>query len=98
MRLWRQLDADRVAGAYLAAGYNHAHDTGFANQIAVLVAVEGCGHQPPLDAIQLGARVAQTGHLDDSAVAETQPGAGRQPERIDAARRDVLAPFGRALR
>ena len=91
MRLWRQLDEDRVAGAHLAAGDDHAHDAGLANQVAVLVTVEGRSHQPALDAVQLGAGVAQTGHLDDRAVAETQPGAGRQSEQIDAARCDVLA-------
>jgi hypothetical protein len=83
MRLRRQLNPDRIAGSHLAAGDDDAHDTGLANQVAVLVPAEGRRHQSRLDAVQLGARVAQAGHLDDRRAAETQPRAGGQIEQSD---------------
>src|ERR1700732_5138951 len=81
---------DRVAGPDISAGQDHAHDSGFADQIAVLVAPQGRGHQPRLNPVQLRAWVAQPGYLDDRGAAETQPRAGRQPQQTDAAGGDVL--------
>ena len=58
-----------------------AHDAGLADQVALGVAVEHGGHQPRLDAVELVARVAQAGDLDDRLVAEAQARPGRQPSR-----------------
>ena len=46
---------------------------------------------PGCDPIQLSARIAQARHLDHRRVAQAQPGAGRQPQQVDAAGGDVLA-------
>ena len=77
MRPWRQFDPDEVARAHLATGYDHSHNAGLTDQVAIFVAVQGGGHQPGLDPVQLGARVTQSGYLDDRAVAEMQSCAGR---------------------
>ena len=42
-------------------------------------------------AVELRARVAQAGELDDGVLAEVEPGADGQGEQVDAAGRDVLA-------
>jgi RecB family exonuclease len=91
VRLGRQLDADRVAGAHLAGGEHDAHDPGLQDDVAVVVAVERRLHQARLDAVELRARVAQPGDLDDRIVAETQRRADGQPEQVDTRGRDVLA-------
>ena len=91
MRLRRQLDADRVARPYIAAGQHDGHDSGFADEAAVLGTLQGRPHQTWLNAVQLGAGVAQTGHLDNRHVAETKARAGRQPQEIDTAGRHILA-------
>jgi len=90
MRLPRQLHPDRVAGPHLAAGDDDAHDARFTNQVAALVPAECGGHQTCLNAVQLGTRIAQTLHFDNSPT-EMQPCTYRQTEEIDTARRDVLA-------
>src|SRR5215472_18325465 len=91
VRVRRQLDTDGIAGADLAAGDDDAHNAGLAHQIAALVASQCRRHQSILNVVELAARVAQTGYLDDRRRAEMQLRAGRQPQQIDAARRDVLA-------
>src|SRR5215472_19190044 len=91
MRKGRQFDADPVALAHLAALYDDPHDAGFADEVAPFFAAERRGHQPRLYPVQLAARVAQPGHLDDRRAAEMEPGAGRQSEQINAAHRDILA-------
>src|SRR5690242_13714712 len=63
MRFGRQLDVDRVARTYLAAGKDYPHDAGFAHKVAAVVACQGCRHQTRLDAVKLRARVAQPGDL-----------------------------------
>src|SRR6516165_5326052 len=90
VRVGRQLDTDRIAGAVLTAGDDDTHNAGLAHQIAALVAPQCRGHQPVLNAVELAARVAQTGHFDDRRPAEMQLRAGRQSQKIDATRRDVL--------
>ena len=87
----RQFELDRVSGPDFTAGQNDAHDSGFADQLAIAVAIQ-CGiHQSGLDLVELGARVAQSGDLDDGVPAEMQASAGRQPEQIDAGCRHVFA-------
>src|SRR5215472_1192052 len=87
--LW-QLDADRVARPDLAPLDDGGHDAGFADEAAISCAFQCRGHQARLDAVELGARVAQTGHLDHRHLAKPQARAGRQPQQIDAAGRHIL--------
>ena len=78
------------AGPDRAAGDNYSHDAGFADQSAVLVPFQSRPHQSRLNAVELGARVAQAGHFDDCHFPEMKARAGGQPEQIDTARGDVL--------
>ena len=79
MWVGRRLDPDRVARPYVAAFQHHGHDAGLANQIAVRGTLQGRFHQTGLNAIELGARVAQTGHLDHRHITKMEAGTGRQP-------------------
>ena len=49
MRLGWKLDPDRVACPNLAPGIDDAHDTRLADELALLVTLERCGHQPLLN-------------------------------------------------
>src|SRR5208282_690272 len=72
VRLCRELDADRVTRADLAAGNHDAHDAGLADEVAVFVASQRRPHQPRPNAVKLGTRVAQTSNLDDRRAAEIE--------------------------
>jgi len=61
----RQFNLNRVIYPDFAAGQNYAHDTGFAGDTSVRVAIEGRLHQTRPNALQLSARSAQTSHRDD---------------------------------
>src|SRR3954463_16101938 len=91
MRQCRQLNADRVTLAHDAAGHDDRHDPGLADQIAVAVAIQCRRHQSGLQAIELAARVAQSGDLDDSLAAEAQARPSRQSEQVDPRCRYILA-------
>ena len=82
---------DLVAGPHISIGQDYAHDAGLADQLPSVIAVQGGRHQARLDAIELGAGIAQSGDLDDCRVAQMQPRAGRELQQMDAASRDVLA-------
>src|SRR5271157_73359 len=60
------------------------------DEVAVFVASQRRPHQPRPNAVELGARVAQTSNLDDRRATEIESRASRQPQQIDAARRHVL--------
>jgi hypothetical protein len=86
-----ELDVDHVGRADEAAHEHDPHDAGLADEVAVRVTVEDGTHEAVLVAVDLRARVAQAGQLDDGVVAEVEPGADGQAEQVDAAGRDVLA-------
>src|SRR5262249_2765032 len=86
-----KLDADEVIGAYFAASQNDAHDTRLANEVALCIAIQDGCQEALLKVVQLGAGVAQAGHLDHCLIAQVEARAGRQAKQIDAARGDVLA-------
>ena len=73
----RQFDVNWVADSDFATGQNNAHDTGFADDISVRVALEGRLLQTRPNALELSAWVAQTSHRDDCGSAQMQPGIGR---------------------
>jgi hypothetical protein len=66
-----------VADPDFATGQNNAHDTGFADDISVRVALEGRLLQTRPNALELSAWVAQTSHGDDCRIAQMQPSIGR---------------------
>jgi len=68
---------------------------GFAHKGTVGVAVEDGSHQPLLKFVELDARIAQPGDLNDRLTSDVPPGAGWQRQQIDAAGRDVLAEVTR---
>ena len=52
---WRQFNLNRVIYPDCTAGQNYAHDTGFAGDTSVRVAIEGRLHQTRPNALQLSA-------------------------------------------
>ena len=85
MRPAGRVDADRVTGADGAARHHHAHDPGPAHHGPVRVAPQHRSEQPRAEGVDLRARVAQPGHLDDRRAAEVQASARRQRQQVDAA-------------
>lgn len=85
------LDPDRIAGTNLARRQHNGHDAGFAHEISCGITVEGSCHQALLNLVKLGTRVAQSGHLDDRAVADVEASPGSETEQIDTQSRDILA-------
>src|SRR5436190_13097332 len=98
MRHGRQLHSYGIAGLNVALGDHYAHDSRLANQIAVRILVQRCGHQAFLKIVDMNAWVAQTGDLDNGACTKMQSRAGRQGQQINAGGRDVLAKLARLYR
>ena len=75
-----------VAGPHVAAGEHDAHDPGPPDELAPLVVAEHRGHEAAVDPVELPARVAQPGHLDDRRRPEAAAASRRRErEQIDAA-------------
>jgi hypothetical protein len=91
MRRRGQFDIDPIAGVNLSAGQYYAHDSGFANDIALLVVAYKLLDKTRLKLIQLDAGVSQTSHLDHRRIAQMQPGASWQTKQIDATGCHILA-------
>lgn len=91
-----ELDGNRVSDSDDSAGDDHGHHACFAYEAALLVALEDCGHESPLVLVELTARVAQAGDLDDRVRPEPQAGSGGQREQVDTAGEHVLTEGPRA--
>jgi hypothetical protein len=87
----RQLDPYGIPRPHLAILDDDSHYPCLANQVAVLVPAEGRRHETGLNAVELRAWIAQTGHLDDCRLTKVEPRADRQAERVEALGRNVLA-------
>jgi hypothetical protein len=74
---------------------NDAHDRGLAHELAVVIAPEDDVEQPWLASIDLNARVAQPGDLDDRLVPNAQLRAAGQCEQVQIHGGDVLAQLAR---
>ncbi len=90
MRLGWKLDPYGITGRYLPSGQNDTHDARLADDLALLVTLERRGHEPWLDLIELHAGVPETGHFDDSGIAQAEPSPRGQREQMNPARGDVL--------
>ena len=77
MRRWRQLDRDAIAGAHISPRDDDGHHPRLADKAPLGVAVQRRLHQPVGEPVELDARVAQPGDLDDGLGSEPQPGAAR---------------------
>ena len=91
MRLVRHHDRDRVTCPDDAARDDHAHHAGAPYDGAVGGAAGHVAQQALVVRLDLDARVAQALDPDHGLGAEVEQGAGRQPEKVDAAGGDVLA-------
>src|SRR4051812_42841426 len=87
---------DAIARRHRSVGEDDPHDSGFARERAVGVAVEHRGHQAGDETVELRAWIAQAGDLDDGVVAEVESGSGREAEQVDATRGHVLTHRARA--
>lgn len=90
-----QFDPQGVARPHLARGDDDAHDAGLADEIALRVAVENRRHQSGTIRVELPARIAQPGDLDDGRGADAKPRSARQVEQRKPARQDVLSDAAR---
>ncbi len=90
------LDHDPVSRANLAAFEHDRHDPGLAQQRAVGRLRERCRQRArAYVGVDLAARIAQPGHLDQRCRSDPQTHAARQREQVDALRGDVLAERAR---
>lgn len=90
VRRERQLGANGIAGANIAAGEHNAHDACLADELAMLVVRQHRSHQPGSVIVQLMTRVSQPRHLHDRRGADVKPRVSREPQQGDAVRQDVL--------
>ena len=95
MRTLGRLDLDGVFAGDVAACQDDGHDPSLADQAPVGIAVGDSLQQPWLEDFDLRARVTESGHLEHDGRAEVQPCAARQPEQVQALRRDVLTELTR---
>jgi hypothetical protein len=86
-----QFDRDQVSNLHVAALDDNRHDASLADEVTVRVPAEHCRCQPPLERFNLPARIAQTDELDHRLGSELQSRALWQCQKIDAARRHILA-------
>jgi hypothetical protein len=86
-----QFDIDPIARVNLTAGQYYAHDSGFANDIALVVVTYKPLEKAGLKLIQLDAGVSQTGHLNHCRITHVQPGAFWEGKKIDATGCHILA-------
>ncbi len=96
MRTVGQLDLDEIVGGNVPSGGHDTHDSGLANERSVRGAMDNLSEQSWPERVDLCARVAQPGHLDDGRRAELQPGTAGKREQIETTGRDVFAELARA--
>ncbi|MFP3590120.1 hypothetical protein SCB29_41905, partial [Paraburkholderia sp. SIMBA_055] len=70
------------------------HNAGLANKFAIGRAIQHGIEKPGLEILYLGARVAQARYFQNDLITDPDQRALRQPQKIDAARGDVLAKIG----
>lgn|SRR5690554_4158848 len=86
---------DPVTGSDDPFTHHYSHDPGLADEIPLVVPIEDRSHETSLKAVQLPARIAQAGHLDDGVTSDVEVGAGRKREQVDIPGRDVLTHLAR---
>jgi hypothetical protein len=96
VRTVRQFHGDDIAGSGAAAGNDHAHDPGLAHEGTIRGTVQNGLQQARHELIDLGTRVAQTGHLHHSVRSEPKLRTPGQGEQVDASGRNILAQLTRS--
>ena len=76
-------------------GYHDAHDPGLAHHLAVAIASKNSVEQTRLESVDLSARVAQPGDLDNRLGPNAQLRAAGQCEQVQIPGGDVLAELTR---
>ena len=64
MWLGWKLSPDGITGPHLTPSQHNPHHPSLANQLALPIPVQHCGHQPSLKMVELNTGVAQTGNFD----------------------------------
>ncbi len=72
VRSLRGVVVDRITNSYLPADTNDGHNTGFANQPSIWTTVEHSSQQTWLEALDLNARVSQSGDFQNNVFANQQ--------------------------
>lgn len=91
MRFGWQAYADRIARGNDPARNHDRHHARLAHQGTVRCTIQHRGRQARPETVQLRTRIAQTRHPDDGLWPKLQFRPGWQRQKIDSARRDVLA-------
>lgn len=91
----RQCHGNDISRSYHAPCPDDPHDASLADQTTLFITVQHCRQKPVPKVIDLATRIAQTGHLDDSFVAQMQQRAARQRQQIKPPRGQILADFSR---
>lgn len=89
-----QLQLDLIAGTDRATPTRDRHDAGLPDQLSIRPSIEHGGEQSRLEALDLGARVSEPGHLQHHLVANLQQRVPWQREEVEARRRDILSQIG----
>ena len=95
VRTLGRLDPDGVSAGDVASCQNDGHDPSLTDQALVEIAVGDSLQQPWPEGVDLHTRATKSGHLEHDGRAEVQPCAARQPEQVQALRRDVLPELTR---
>lgn len=87
--IWKY-DGDRLTRADGASAVDHTHDAGPPHKCAGVVITDELLEQARHEVLNLRTRIAQPGHLNNSALPDVQPGAAGQLEQIQTGGGDVL--------
>jgi len=96
VRTVREFHGDDVAGSDAAAGDDHAHDPSLPHEGTIRGTVQNGLQQAGHELVDLGTRVAQTGHLHHSVRSEPKLRTPGQGEQVDASCRNILAQLTRS--
>ncbi len=86
-----ELDGDFIAWPDSAARDDDAHNPRLANQLSLRSATKHCCSKARLKLVELFTRIAQPGDFDYCGVTNVKLGSGRQSQKVNIARSDVLA-------
>ena len=95
MRFGGKAHHDAIPRHDPAACYHHAHDPGPAHHLAVAITTKNSVEQTRLESVDLNARVAQPGDLDNRLGPHAQLRAAGQSEQVQIPGGDVLAELTR---
>ena len=92
---FRELHFNGVARTYLAARQDNSHDTGLADELSLSIVVQHGCLQTRFESIDLDARIAKPGDLDDGVAAHSKAGPSRETKNVETTSGHVLTHLTR---